>query len=176
MENASKTLIIAGAILISILLVTSGIIIFNSTRGITDNAGTVGNEVKWTVAREKAKIILDKIGIEDDNAYNDYLISTYAYEVISNGRTEEIGHEITGAQVRELKELVTERCRRLTGKGYDAEKTHITSSNSFVIRYNEVTDEIEEVIPIEDKKLYRVRFSRYQGNEPVFSIQVLKPS
>ena len=62
MENASKTLIIAGAILVSILLVTSGIIIFNSTRGITDNAGTIGNEVKWIVAREKAKIILDKIG------------------------------------------------------------------------------------------------------------------
>ncbi len=38
MENASKALIIAGAILISILLISIGILILNSTRGTTDSA------------------------------------------------------------------------------------------------------------------------------------------
>lgn len=38
MENASKALIIAGAILISILLISLGIIMFNSSKGTTDQA------------------------------------------------------------------------------------------------------------------------------------------
>lgn len=36
MENASKALIIAGAILISILLISIGILVMNSTNGVTD--------------------------------------------------------------------------------------------------------------------------------------------
>ena len=39
MENASKALIIAGAILISILLISVGIMIMNSTSGIQDQMG-----------------------------------------------------------------------------------------------------------------------------------------
>ena len=38
MENASKALIIAGAILIAILLISLGIIMFNSSSGTTDQA------------------------------------------------------------------------------------------------------------------------------------------
>ena len=41
MENASKALIIAGAILISILLISIGIILINSGRDVTE-AGTAG--------------------------------------------------------------------------------------------------------------------------------------
>jgi len=41
MENASKALIIAGAILISILLITIGIILINSGRDVVDT-GTAG--------------------------------------------------------------------------------------------------------------------------------------
>ena len=40
MENASKALIIAGAILISILLISVGIMVMNSTKGIQDQMGT----------------------------------------------------------------------------------------------------------------------------------------
>ena len=36
MENASKALIIAGAILISILLISAGIMVLNSTQGVID--------------------------------------------------------------------------------------------------------------------------------------------
>ena len=39
MENASKALIIAGAILISIVLIGIGVLIVNSTGGITDEVG-----------------------------------------------------------------------------------------------------------------------------------------
>ena len=38
MENASKALIIAGAVLISILLVTVGVIMFQKSKGTTDQA------------------------------------------------------------------------------------------------------------------------------------------
>lgn len=38
MENASKALIIAGAILISILLISLGIIMYNASTGTTDQA------------------------------------------------------------------------------------------------------------------------------------------
>lgn len=38
MENASKALIIAGAILISILLISLGIIMFNSSKGTSEQA------------------------------------------------------------------------------------------------------------------------------------------
>lgn len=40
MENASKALIIAGAILVSILLISIGVIIINSTGKMNDQVGT----------------------------------------------------------------------------------------------------------------------------------------
>lgn len=43
MENASKALIIAGAILVSILLISIGVIIINSTGNMTDQVGTTTN-------------------------------------------------------------------------------------------------------------------------------------
>lgn len=46
MENASKALIIAGAILISILLISLGIIMFNSSAGTSDQSKQVANEME----------------------------------------------------------------------------------------------------------------------------------
>jgi len=46
MENASKALIIAGAILISILLITLGIAMFRSSEGTTDEATEVSNAMQ----------------------------------------------------------------------------------------------------------------------------------
>ena len=40
MENASKALIIAGAILLSILLISLGIMIFTQAQDATKNSGT----------------------------------------------------------------------------------------------------------------------------------------
>lgn len=43
MENASKALLIAGAILIVIILISVGMLIVNSTRDITDQAGDMAS-------------------------------------------------------------------------------------------------------------------------------------
>lgn len=46
MENASKALIIAGAILISILLISLGIIMFNSSKGTTGQAANTAGAME----------------------------------------------------------------------------------------------------------------------------------
>ena len=43
MENASKALIIAGAILISILLISLGIVMFNASKGTTAQASNTAS-------------------------------------------------------------------------------------------------------------------------------------
>ena len=45
MENASKALIIAGAILLSILLISLGIMIFNTAQDTTKNSGMTQAQV-----------------------------------------------------------------------------------------------------------------------------------
>ena len=48
MENASKALIIAGAILIAILLITIGIILINSGRDVTETRASINAKFKDT--------------------------------------------------------------------------------------------------------------------------------
>ena len=43
MENATKALLMAGAILIAILLISTGIIILRSTKGVEDQVGAVSD-------------------------------------------------------------------------------------------------------------------------------------
>ena len=45
MENASKALIIAGAILLAILLISLGIFIFTGAQNVTDNSGIDAQEI-----------------------------------------------------------------------------------------------------------------------------------
>ena len=54
MENASKALIIAGAILISILLITLGIIVYNGSRSTIDES--MGSMDETTVTMTNSKI------------------------------------------------------------------------------------------------------------------------
>lgn len=53
MENASKALIIAGAILISILLISVGIMIFNSSSGLFDSAKSSMSEQEVRMFNQK---------------------------------------------------------------------------------------------------------------------------
>ena len=46
MENASKALIIAGAILLAIVIISLGLIVVNNTRGVTDNADLSEQEIQ----------------------------------------------------------------------------------------------------------------------------------
>ena len=56
MENASKALLIAGAILISILLISLGILLFNSAKGTTDNASKTGDLMEMAAFNAKFKL------------------------------------------------------------------------------------------------------------------------
>lgn len=46
MENASKALVMAGAILISILLISVGLIMFNSTKGVAEQSGKAAETIE----------------------------------------------------------------------------------------------------------------------------------
>lgn len=56
MENASKALLIAGAVLICILLIGVGVTIWTKTKGVPDAAGNVSENLV-NKAQEKAGII-----------------------------------------------------------------------------------------------------------------------
>ena len=53
MENASKALIIAGAILIAILLISVAVLIINSTSSITDRVGAQSNTMEAQAFNQK---------------------------------------------------------------------------------------------------------------------------
>ena len=46
MENASKALIIAGAILLAIVIISLGLVVVNNTRGVSDNANLSEQEIQ----------------------------------------------------------------------------------------------------------------------------------
>lgn len=53
MENATKALVMAGAILIAILLISVGIIIFRSTRGVQDQVGQTSEAMGVSIFNSK---------------------------------------------------------------------------------------------------------------------------
>ena len=62
MENASKALIIAGAILISILLISLGIVMFNASKGTTGQATDTAN-AKQQGAQKGVNNIQQSLGL-----------------------------------------------------------------------------------------------------------------
>jgi len=142
MENASKALIIAGAILISILLISVGILIFNSISGITDNASTTDDAMELAAALENAKIILDTMDIENDNTFNNYIKSKYEER------------DLTATEVRELAALIIERTKKITGLEYNRNETHFTTQSGHSVRW----DNEKYCYDLKDDKLYSVTF------------------
>jgi len=114
MENASKALIIAGAILISILLISVGILMFNSSSGVTDNAGETGDVMASAAIRENVKIILSTMDIQDDIAFNNYIKAKYQERIL------------TAQETLELCLLVVERTKQIAGTPYKVDETHVT--------------------------------------------------
>lgn len=87
MENASKALIIAGAILISILLITLGITLYNSSKGTTDQAtqlgDTMGNGAQSAVGQLGTALGVDgnaDISADEFNAQFSYYTSRSAIQ------------------------------------------------------------------------------------------------
>ena len=62
MENASKALIIAGAILLAILLISLGIMIFNQAQDTVTNSGMTEAELPGTLYVEEKPVPEIKIG------------------------------------------------------------------------------------------------------------------
>ena len=63
MENTSKALIIAGAALISVLLISFALLIFNPGKGVSDSSKSVANGVEDTAQRKATSIQQDLQGI-----------------------------------------------------------------------------------------------------------------
>ena len=75
MENASKALIIAGAILLSILLISLGILIFSQAQDVVQNNGMTQAEItafnaKWTKYEGSQKGSVVKTMIQEVMASN----------------------------------------------------------------------------------------------------------
>lgn len=109
MENASKALIIAGAILLSILLISLGIIVVNNTRTTIDKANVnqqevatfnshfepyVGNKRSMSDVRAVAAAVFSSNGAQKTNAtdhtvelYNDTTKKTSMPTDLENGKT-----------------------------------------------------------------------------------------
>lgn len=98
MENASKALIIAGAILLSILLISLGIMIFNQAQDVTKNSGmgqaqvsTFNNkfskyEGKLIKGSEVSGMIQEVVASNgDDNNINDSRLITVTGSCTVNG-------------------------------------------------------------------------------------------
>ena len=83
MENASKALIIAGAILLSILLISLGIMIFTQAQGAIDGSGMSDMEV-----RSFNQKFLKYEGKQKGTA-----IRSLVQEVMANNNSEEVSDE-----------------------------------------------------------------------------------
>lgn len=62
MENASKALIIAGAVLISILLISAGILIMNKSKDVTGQAEATSDALNQA-ATEQVSNIKSNLGL-----------------------------------------------------------------------------------------------------------------
>lgn len=59
MENATKALIIAGAVLVSILLISIGIALINSNKDVTNSASQLSNGMATSANTAVNKILQD---------------------------------------------------------------------------------------------------------------------
>ncbi len=177
MENASKALIIAGAILIAILLISVGILILNSISGVTDSAKKAGSEMTEFAELENARIVLATMNIKDDDAFNDYIYNRYGSVQKSSGNNIARSKEcnITASEVRELCALVIERNKKLTGGGNDRSETYISSRyyENCKVYYRDGEYHFE----LDEDALYQVTleqnyYNNGKRNEGVYSVQI----
>ena len=161
MENASKALIIAGAILISILLISVGILVFNSISEVTDDAGETGDIILSQAAITNAEIILGTIEYEDNDKFNEYIYNNYHYNGIGN-------KYISSQKVEELCALVVRRSEKITGKGYNKDETRISSVGQSVTSNSE-----GKITEINKDKEYKVTWGPEEKNgKIIYSIYI----
>ena len=88
MENASKALLIAGAILIVIVLISVGMLIVNSTQDMTDQAGT-------TATSQAVQTFNQQFTQYQGTQKGSTVKTLYQAYIASNGANTDSGHQIT---------------------------------------------------------------------------------
>ena len=141
MENASKALIIAGAILLAILLISLGIMIFNQAQGVVDGSGMSEAEIgafnskltkyegkqKGSVVKTMMNEVLS-INTADGSIDDEVQVSVKLYK--ADGTTEEA-------------ELVT---KNVDGKASTISNSDkINSSTTFTVKMEYVGARINEI-------------------------------
>jgi len=114
MENASKALLIAAALLIVILLISFGIKIFNSSKDSSKDAQAVGESIVSSTSSARISAILSMIDYKDDTVFLNFIKDNYG-----NGKA------LSKNEVIELYELIMKRTQILYSKKYKHNTIHI---------------------------------------------------
>ena len=123
MENSSKALIIAGAILISILLIAVSVYIYNASQDTITGAGSSMNQQARDAYNAKfTSYVKDNASATDVRALIDNIISSNNENVNSMGKFVAIEHNIEGTDLTYApsNHTATEDTWSLASEGSDA--------------------------------------------------------
>ena len=152
MENATKALIIAAAVLIAIVLVALGINLISSTSDTADAGEKTGNAI-IDKTQQASSSLKDKLNINttnsmDEDSFNSYIVTNYS------GRR-------TGGEVLELCSLLKNRYGSVHK---DHNVPHVTCG-SYAINASNIENKVDR------GKNYKVTFSGAKNKQ---SIQVVE--
>lgn len=169
MENATKALLIAAAVLIVIVLVALGIKLLYSTGNSADSAGKVSNSIGQETQdfTTSIQINLADISKMTDLEFNKFIYNNFCYEKVG---------KISGNQVLKMCELIRKKYGSLrevnnSGSGNSNDRAHISWVNGSVYSYEKIEDTVKNELSANKK--YRV--CEEQKTEPAwnyFSIKV----
>ncbi len=126
MENASKALIIAGAILLAILLISLGIMIFNQAQDTVTNSGMT--EAELTAFNNKF--------LKYEGQQKGTMVKSMMQDVMANNANASDGHTITvtlnGTAITDTSSIQTKKTYTVTmqyGASNATDHTRITQIN-----------------------------------------------
>jgi len=150
------------------LLISVGILIFNSSSGTTNNAGAAGDAMEIAAISERARIILETSDIKDNGEFNNFIRKKYGHWRMLNKE-----------EIIELCELVKLWAIKATGSnGHTHEVTHITcnSSKEDYIVYQLDNGQVN-YSRLENDKKYRLDdwlFDNYVIEPNIVTISIIK--
>ena len=155
MENASKALVIAGAILLAILLISVALLIFNSTKGTTNQAVASGDYISLEATIAKIDMQFSKYnGIQNTETVVNMLYEAAEYNK-NNGSYNKKGDEDTTKLRRKIAVSIDSR---IAGKhwsttgGYGSEDSvnvMVPAYVNYVKNYSEKNGTDEFIIETE---------------------------
>ena len=161
MENASKALLIAAAVLIVILLVAFSMKIFNSTGDTSLDAQLTSDAIASVTTSAKIRAILNLIDIYDEKAFSTFIKSEYE------------GTQSTD-RIIELMQIIMYRTQKVTNSStiYTKSRTRITSESSSLIYYD-WTKPNAYVCNLEKNKNYTVVFLCYDTKNAPYNFSIV---